>query len=214
MGKYLKFLNNVKKNITKYGSKKIIEKALIIAIIGVILLIAGSVLFDGGSLKGSLLKGSTAAPSENSGIGAETSGTMKKQSGDEYEDEMEKGLESILSEIKGAGRVNVMLTYYSGNESVPAYDVKTSGSDTQEKDKEGGTRSVKQNDNENTVIYQEEQGAKKPFIVKELLPKVKGVVIVADGAGNPDVQNNLAIAAQALLDVAAHKIQVFQRNGN
>ncbi len=209
MGKYLKFFNNIKKNMTKYGSKKLIEKALIIAIIGVICLIAGSVLFEGNTLKGStpVVQGNITGGADGA---VETAG---QQSG-KYEDELAKNMESILSQIKGAGKVEVMITYYSGNESVPAYDVKSSGSDTQERDKEGGTRSAKQSDNESTVIYQEEQGVKKPFIAKELLPRVKGVVIVADGAGDVEVKSSLAVATEALLDVAAHKIQVFQRNGN
>ncbi len=48
---------------------------------------------------------------------------------------------------------------------------------------------LKQADKENKIIYDEEQGVKKPFILKELLPKVKGVVIVADGAGDIEIKN-------------------------
>ena len=207
MGKFNLFLKNIKQKITKYGNKKLIEKAVIIAIIGVICLIAGSVLFEGNPTKQA--GGSTL----NSNGNIDSVETIK-QSSEEPKNEIENSLKTILSKIKGAGKVDVMVTFYSGNEAIPATDVKTSESTTEEKDKEGGSRSIKQADKENKIIYEEEQGVKKPFILKELLPKVKGVVIVADGAGDIEIKNNLARATEALLEVAIYKIQVFQRSGN
>jgi len=207
MGKINKILKDLKTKFSKNGSKKLIEKAVIIAIVGVICLIAGSVLFEGSSTKG--VNNSKLDSISN----AETVQTIK-QSNEDPRNEMENNLASILSKIKGAGKVDVMITFFSGNESVPAVDVKTSESDTQEKDKEGGSRIIKQSDIENKTIYEENGGVKKPFILKELLPKVKGVVIVADGAEDIEVKANLAKATEALLDIAAHKIQVFQRINN
>lgn len=207
MNKVNKILKDLKSKITKYGSKKIIEKAVIIAIVGVICLIAGSVIFEGSSTKG--VTDSTLDSISN----AATVETIK-QSTEDPKNEMENSLASILSKIKGAGKVDVMITFYSGNESIPALDVKTSESDTSEKDKEGGSRIIKQSDIENKTIYEENDGVKKPFILKELLPKVKGVVIVADGVEDIEVKSNLAKATEALLEVAAHKIQVFERTRN
>lgn len=209
MGRYGQILKKFKEKLSRYGSKKIIEKALIIAIISVICLIAGSVMLEGNTNKN---KNPEPSPVSNA-ADTETGGIMK-QGGGENKSEIETDLESILSKIKGAGKVEVMVTFYSGNESVPAADINTSENDTQERDKEGGTRSVKQTDKDSKIVYEEAQGTKKPFIVKELLPKVKGVVIVADGAGSAEVKSNLSMAAAALLEVAAHKIQVFQRNDN
>lgn len=206
MYKFNKLISDIKKKIADCGSKKIIQNTVIIAIIGVILLIAGSVFFEGTSKKDEKV-----TPQPKSGT--EAIETLN-QNENETKDEMEKSLESILSKIKGAGRVSVMVTFYSGNESVPAYDTKNSISDTQEKDKEGGTRSVKQTDKENSIVYEENDGVKKPYITKELLPKVKGVVIVADGAGDAVVKSDLAKATEALFEVASYKIQVFERNKN
>jgi stage III sporulation protein AG len=207
MSKFNNILKDLKRRFTKYGSKKVIEKAVIIAIVGVICLIAGSVLFEGSTTKE--VNGKTLGSSGN----VQTVQTIN-QSNEAPNSEMEKSLQLILSKIKGAGKVDVMITFFSGNESIPALDVKTSENDTQEKDKEGGSRIIKQSDIENKTIYEENQGVKKPFIVKELLPKVKGVVIVADGAEDTEVKINLAKATEALLDIAAHKIQVFQRSSN
>lgn len=207
MDKERNIIKDLIKKITKYGSKKIIEKAAIVAIIGAICLIAGSVLF-----KDTPVKNQESGKLENS-ENTEAVETMK-QSEEETKSDVEKGLQSILSKIKGAGKVDVMVTFYSGNESILAIDEKTSDNATNEKDKEGGSRTITQSDRENKVIYEEAQGDKKPFIIKQILPKVKGVVIVADGAGDAEIKSSLAKATEALLDVAPHKIQVFQRDGN
>jgi stage III sporulation protein AG len=207
MGRFNNLLKDIKQRITKYGSKKLIEKAVIIAIVGVICLIAGSVLFDGSNQKGG-----TGALIDNASN--TESVTAIKQENSEEKNEIENKLKTILSKINGAGKVDVMVTFYSGNESVPAIDSKSSENDTQEKDKEGGTRAIKQSDVDNKVIYEENNGVKKPFVVKELLPAVKGVVIVADGANDIEIKSNLAMATEALLDVPSHKIQVFKRSAN
>jgi len=205
--KLSKIFKDLKRKLTKYGSKKLIEKGVIIAIVGVICLIAGSVIFEGSTTTG--VNGSTLDSMGN----VETVQTIK-QSSENPQNEMEDSLQLILSKIKGAGKVDVMITFFSGNESIPAVDVKTSENDTGEKDKEGGSRIIKQSDIDNKTVYEENQGVKKPFVVKELYPKVKGVVIVADGAEDIEVKINLAKATEALLDIAAHKIQVFQRTSN
>jgi stage III sporulation protein AG len=105
-----------------------------------------------------------------------------------------------------------MITYETGKESVPATNVKRNDNSTQEKDTSGGTRDITQNDFESNVVYEEGQSTKKPVILKEIQPKVKGVVIIADGADNPVVKENLSNAAKVLLDVEIHKIQVLQRS--
>lgn len=213
MGKYrhyfekIKILNKLKASIVKHGTKKIIEKAAIIAIIGVICLIAGSVLFEDTFQRNS---GQEPAAAKNN----QTAVEAMKQSEEATKQEIEKNLQSILSKIKGAGKVDVMITFYSGTESVPAYDEKNSDSSTQEKDKEGGSRSIQQSDKDKVIVFEESDGIKKPYILKEILPQVKGVVIVADGAGDAVVKGNLIKAAGALLEVASHKIQVFERNNN
>ncbi len=215
MNKFISIMKDIKAKISKNGSKKIIEKAVIIAIVGAICLIAGSVLFEDNQNKTQINQ-----LDQNSALAVQQSKTQSdaveamKQTKDETKSEMEENLRSILSKIKGAGKVDVMITFVSGNESVPVYDVNTTQSSTQEKDKEGGARDIKESSKDNKIVYEESQGTKKPFVVKELLPKVKGVVIVADGAGNAEVKNNLSMAAQALLEVADYKIQVFQRSDN
>ncbi len=214
MNKLTQIVKKIKLKLGSYGSKKIIEKAAIVAIACVICLIAGSVLFEDTIKKNNVPPAAITFSGEKQAPADQTVAEAIKRTDVESKSEMEENLRSILSQINGAGKVDVMITFVSGNESVPAVDVTTSQNTTQEKDKEGGARDIKENNKENSIVYEESQGVKKPFVVKEILPKVKGVVIVAEGAGDAEVRSNLTKAAQALLEVAAHKIQVFQRRSN
>ena len=54
---------------------------------------------------------------------------------------------------------------------------------------------------------------RSPYVVKELEPKVQGVVVIAEGGGNPAVQQNILEAVQALFPVEAHKIKIMKMEG-
>ncbi|MCX7843266.1 MAG: stage III sporulation protein AG [Clostridia bacterium] len=181
--------------------KKIIENAVIAIIIGIIAIIAGGSFFGGGKAP------KTGAPAQRSdSLEASAKAITVEEKAD-----VQNQIEKILSKIDGAGNVSVMVTYAGGKELVPAYDTKKSDNGTEERDNGGGTRNIRQSDYESRLVFEEVQGGiKKPVVLKEMLPEVKGVVVVADGAGDPEVREKLSRAVQVLLDVPIHRIQVFQ----
>ncbi|KNY26774.1 hypothetical protein [Pseudobacteroides cellulosolvens] len=182
------------------NKKKIIENSVIVIIIGIIAIVAGGSLFKKNEPKKEPVNGNL-TPVVETAAKVESSDT----------DTNEKRLKEILMTVKGAGKVNVMVTYVSGKEIVPAYDIKRNENDTEEKDSGGGVRSIKQNDSENKVVFEEIQGNnKKPIVLKEIMPQVKGVVVVAEGASDPEVKERLARAVQVLLDVPIHRIEVLE----
>ncbi|HEY9061315.1 MAG TPA: stage III sporulation protein AG [Pseudobacteroides sp.] len=182
------------------NKKKIIENSVIVIIIGIIAIVAGGSLFKKSETKKESLNETT--------IKTQAASAKVEPSENDFN---EKKLEELLMKVKGAGKVHVMVTYVSGKEIVPAYDKKRNESDTQEKDSGGGVRSIKQNDNEDKLAYEESQGnSKKPIVLKELLPEVKGVVVIADGASDPEVKERLVRAVQVLLDVPVHRVEVLE----
>lgn len=196
-----KIIDFIKRSLNFTNKKKVIENTIIVIIIGIIIIIAGGSLF--GNKAPDEAAAATPQPDASKAAGIISSSDK---------DDEEKRVEAILSQINGVGKVSVMITYYSGEEMVPAYDSKNNNSDTQEKDSGGGTRSIKENSSESSVVYQEgKDGVKSPVVLKEMQPQVKGVVVVADGADDIGVRESLSMAVQALLDVPLHKIQVFER---
>jgi len=195
-----KLLESLRAILGSGSRKKMIENAVIVVIIGIIIIIAG----------GSLLRRSDDKdkPDVQQQNNANEVSKIIKQ---EDQEELESRIEGILSQINGAGSVSVMITYVSGNEKVPAFDIKQNENDTQEKDSNGGTRSIRQHDSERSVVFEEGSGSKRPVIVKELQPEVKGVIVVAEGAADSVVKESLGRAVQVLLNVPLNRVQVFQR---
>lgn len=192
----------VKKYFSKYDKKKLIENSIIIIIIGVIIIIAG----------GSLFKKSSGKEQPPVTVREEAAEATAKNISDEARDGLEEKLEKILSQIEGVGRVSVMITFVSGQEIVPASDIRKNEKETGERDSGGGTRNISERDYESKIAYEDlSGGVKKPIIMKNLYPVVKGVVVAAEGAGDPRVKERISKAVQVLMDVPIHKVQVFER---
>lgn len=128
---------------------------------------------------------------------------------DDYVLRMEKRLEHILEKIDGAGNVEVMITFQSSFEKVIEKDSDTSNQMVEETDKSGGKRvTTDQTNRESTIYQQTSDGVQNPYVSKEILPRAEGILVIAEGGGNPVVAKNITEAVQALFDVDTHKIKV------
>lgn len=108
--------------------------------------------------------------------------TEKKRDAAEYIGEEER-LSEILSRIEGAGEVSVMISYASTMEKDIAYDGERDRAVTS-----GGDVVVK----------------------RELYPQVKGVIVIADGAGDPSVRQTIREAVIAVTGAAANHVCVYK----
>lgn len=124
--------------------------------------------------------------------------------------ELEKRLESVLAEMSGVGKVKVMITLESSEELVVEKDEALVRSNTNESDSAGGNRIVNQIDTAPTTVYQTTGSDSEPYVVKTLSPRVEGVVVVAQGAGDGTVNKNITEMVQALFGVEAHKVKVVK----
>lgn len=122
------------------------------------------------------------------------------------EEEMERRMAEILSKIEGAGEVDVMLAFSTSKESVLAEAMKTEESLAEE----GGKVSETRKNERSVVLTEDAKGNTTPIIISQNGAQVEGVVIVAQGGDNAVVENALNNAAQALLNLPAHKIAVMK----
>lgn len=124
-------------------------------------------------------------------------------------DVFESKLAKILSEIKGAGSVKVMVSYRTGVETVPLLDTKDSNTVTEESDS-GSARRTEQNSIETSIIFNQEKGGNKvPYISKTIMPVVEGVIVTCDGGGDEIVKANVIKAVTVITGITANKVQVF-----
>ena len=131
-----------------------------------------------------------------------------------YEEQLEKRLSAILSQVAGAGRVEVMVTLESRGERIVGKDTPGAGKSVEETDSSGGSRTTDEQDwGEETVYYEDGSGGKSPYVVKELEPNIEGVLVLAEGGDSAVVKQELLEAVQALFPIEAHKVKIMKLEG-
>ena len=131
-----------------------------------------------------------------------------------YEEQLEKRLSAILSQVAGAGRVEVMVTLESRGERIVEKDTPESRKSVEETDSSGGSRTTDEQDwGEETVYYEDGSGGKSPYVVKELEPNIEGVLVLAEGGDSAVVKQELLEAVQALFPIEAHKVKIMEAQG-
>lgn len=110
---------------------------------------------------------------------------------------LEEKLTAALEKIDGAGKVEVVITYATSREIVPAFD-----EDVQQTENGSGVSSY----SESSKPVTNDDGA---VVLMEIEPQIRGVIVVAEGASDMTVKMNLLRAAQTALDVPSSKVEVF-----
>lgn len=197
----MKVFNKLKELLSSGNLKKTTANFIAIIIVCVIALISWSIFFPKDK--------DTVAESENMKEVIKDEGEGKEV----YNDSIDKQLERILSNINGVGDVDVMITYETSTEVVPALNVTKSQQTTEEKDKQGGSRRIKQeNVSENVVTVNDKDYKNSPIVIKEIKPTIRGVIVVAEGSSNPEVKNQLIDAVTTIFQIKSHKVKIYERN--
>jgi len=128
----------------------------------------------------------------------------------DYCNKQEQRLESILSNIEGVGKAHVMLTLENGIEYRYAADEKTSDDSVfTYADGNSNPAKVQQSENsEQNYILIGSSGDKKPLVVTEISPRVKGVVVVCEGGEKPIIIKRVTDAVTTALGINSLQVCV------
>ncbi len=161
-------------------------------LIAVLLYLIGSEIRCGG--------GTQKAHEEGNGVTERT---------EEGRDALESRLIEVLSKIRGAGRVDVLVTYETTGEIVTA-TVRQTDEDVKDANGTGGSetsRSIREVTEPATV---ETENGHKPIVLYEKEPVVRGVIVVAEGASDFTVRQKLQAAVHAAAGIPIERIEVFE----
>ena len=181
------------------------DQWLILFLAGVLLLVI-AIPVNSGRSSSAAKKEKQTESSQMADTGQET-----ESSADAYADGLEERLEELLGQMEGVGKVRVMITLEDTGESVVEKDTSTSGSSTGETDSQGGKRQITESSSEESTVYRDDTEG-EPFIAKENMPQIEGVLVVAQGGGNISTAENISESLQALFGIEAHKIKVVKMN--
>ena len=137
----------------------------------------------------------------------ETAARPAGDAGASVQEEMEQRLCDALSQMDGVGAVHVVVTLESTGKKIVEKDVPTRS--TNKKGEETGSVTSSSQD-EATVYEKTQNGAETPYVVSEEYPAVRGVLVIAEGGGNPVTIQEIQEAVMALFQVGANKIKVVK----
>lgn len=112
-----------------------------------------------------------------------------------YTEFLENTLEETLEDVEGVSNVKTMITLDSGVEYIPAYET------------EKGDSTVGK---QNVIVLKKKEG-EEAFVLKERLPTIKGVLVVAEGVGNIETERNIIEAVKTVFDISAGRVKVLAK---
>ena len=129
---------------------------------------------------------------------------------DEYTKKLERQFESVLANVSGVGRVKVMITLDTSSEKVTLSDPVYKNESVNETEADGSVKSQTNSESSPQTVFSEKDDVKDPYVVKEIEPVIKGVLVVCEGGDNDSVKKEITSAAEALFGLESHKIKVMK----
>lgn len=170
-------------------------KLALVGALGLILIIAGSLMSGSGK----------AADSGDHHVLSELR---------EYQEALTSQLEQVISAIQGAGKVRVSITMERGPETIYVANTSTSRNAQSESTPQGQSRQTVTETETSQAVTGRGISAGDSLIPETVLaPKISGCVVVAEGALDPVVKTNIYRAVQVLLDIPIYKIEVLPMQG-
>lgn len=116
----------------------------------------------------------------------------------------------MIASIEGAGRTKVMITIDGTTRKLYATD-----NDIQQKENLRKNSTAENNDRQNIekrscIVIRSGNGTEQALVIGELMPNIKGVLIVCDGGGNEDVCERIKKAVSAALNIPSSHISIVK----
>lgn len=186
------------------GQKKYIVTLVIISLIGVFSIVLGNMLEPKEAGNGQTLAVDSSHEREK---------TVLPQSAlAQEEGRLAEELAEVLECVQGVGRVMVKVTLASTTETAYVMENQSSVTKTSEALQSGGNRTTDEARQDDKLAMQSlSQGISQPVVIKESRPQAVGVIVVAEGARDLAVKEQITQAVQVFLDIPAHKVTVLPR---
>jgi stage III sporulation protein AG len=128
-----------------------------------------------------------------------------------YEKKYENQLKKALEEMLGVNDVTVVVTIDSTDQKVLEKNKSIKSQTTEETDKEGGQRKVQETSTDEQLVITRSGDKEVPIVVETKKPEIRGVLVVAKGAGNIQVKTWIVEAVTRVLGVPSHRVAVMPK---
>lgn len=148
-------------------------------------------------------------PSSKGNVSPQISDSAAVQKQGDARAALSSELSSVLSQVEGAGTVQVSLTLASDGVKSYARNTREEQRDTKETDTTGGTRNIR----EDNVTSDVAVSSGKALLIEDQAPQVVGVLVVAEGATDARIQERLTDVTATLLNLSPNQVRVVARKG-
>lgn len=133
----------------------------------------------------------------------------QNQTMESRKEKLEQNLENIISSIEGAGKSKVLITFENSAETVYAAEERKNKEASEDKSEDKITRKKETDDCEKKYItIKDSEGTEHALAVKEIEPKVKGVIVICPGGDNPVVKKRIIEAVTTALNIISKHVCV------
>ncbi|QQK79773.1 stage III sporulation protein AG [Salicibibacter cibi] len=120
-------------------------------------------------------------------------------------------LEGALESMSGLSGVDIVVNLEASESKVYEKDTTSREQITDETDTEGGTRTLEEGTDEETLVLVQEGDSEQPLLIRTEKPDVTGVLVVAEGVDDLDRKESVIEAVTRTLDVPAHRVSVLPK---
>ncbi len=127
---------------------------------------------------------------------------------DEYRSQLTEELGNMLASIEGAGKTKIMITLKGSVREIYAADTDINGKESSKKNNNNENADKQNTEKKTYTIIRGKDGSEKALTMGQLLPEIKGVLIVCEGGDDEEVKSRITDAVSAALDIHPSHIYV------
>ncbi len=130
----------------------------------------------------------------------------------EYRDNLCEELGNMLASIEGVGKTKIMLTLDGTVRNIYATDNDIQQRETSRKNSSDENADKQSTEKQSCIVMRQKDGSEQALTVGQLMPKIKGVLVVCEGGADPEICSRITKAVSAALDVTSSHICVTKMN--
>ncbi|WP_233254195.1 stage III sporulation protein AG [Salipaludibacillus keqinensis] len=194
------------------GKKVRLSYILILVVVGVSLMLIGNILKED-EIPEPAMTLTTEEKEDEEEATVFKSETKEKETEltDNYEYYYETQLKQALEQMVGVSNVTVMVNVAGTEKNIYEKNVQMKEQQTEETDREGGTRNVSDTSKDEQVVIIRSGEKEEPLVIHSQKPDISGVLVVANGVDNIQVKTWVVEAVSRVLDIPTHRVSVMPR---
>lgn len=126
----------------------------------------------------------------------------------DYKQSISEELGNMISSIEGAGKTKIMVTLGGTVRNIYATDTDINDKDSAKKTGENQNTDKQNTEKKKYILVREKDGSEKALSLGQLVPEIKGVLVICEGGDNEQVRERITDAVSAALNITRSHICV------